>query len=248
MNRQFISPLLTPLRRTHFLFSSSPLLSVPLPPHRLTYHYNNAILTDTTGQVIYKEALKYALVTANFFLRNGNFSLALDYLEYAETIARTDEEFIQIKTVLKTAESIVNQSFSDDTTPAPLASPSADETTTSPHTTPPAGGGAAMAIAVGGNSTAAQREVNLSIANMFYEQNTLGSNPEDFIYDDYLHLYERLQERILVQEQEPALVHKPINAPHLPTHSSPPVTLKPVAMAPSTPQPSSSASSTCTIS
>jgi hypothetical protein len=178
--------------------------------------------TDTSGQVIYKEALKYALLTATFFLRNGNFSLALDYLEYAESIARTGEEFLEIKAVLKTAENIVNQTFFDDSTPPPLISPSIDNAS-------PLVGHAGAAVG------AAQHDLNLSLANMFYEQNTLGSNQDDFVYEDYLRLSERLQERIQQrQQQEPKSSSQQSVQPSKVPGASPsplPLKLKPVAVA-----------------
>jgi hypothetical protein len=144
---------------------------------RLTYHYNNAIPSDS-GMTIYKEALKYSLLTTSLFLRMGNFSQALDYLEYAETLARTHDEFLQIMAILKSAGDIVNSS-DDQIAADPLLSPSSSSThSSSPHPTPHSGSQA-------------------QIAKMFYQQNILGSAENDFLYDDYLELYKRIKEKAL---------------------------------------------------
>ncbi len=80
---------------------------------RLTYHYNNSILSDPSSR-LYQEALKYALLTSSQFIEMGNFSLALEYLEYAGTVAKTEDEFRRILTTLYTAERFVHPRQEDD--------------------------------------------------------------------------------------------------------------------------------------
>jgi hypothetical protein len=144
---------------------------------------------------IYKEALKYSLLTTSLFLRMGNFSQALDYLEYAETLARTHDEFLQIMAILKSAGDIATglSSFTDPCAADPLLSPSALSIHSTSHSTPlsaPLPPRSPPPPLISSDSQA-------QIAKMFYQQNILGSAENDFLYDDYLELYQRIKEKAL---------------------------------------------------
>jgi hypothetical protein len=113
--------------------------------------------------------------------------MALDYLEYAESIAQTENEFLQIMAIIKSAGDIANISFSTEPIPAnsheavSLLSPSSVSHSSSPRSPPPLSTSASQA----------------QIAKMFYQRTTRGGDTDDFLYDDYLELYERIKDKAM---------------------------------------------------
>ncbi len=96
----------------------------------------------------------------------GNFSLALDYLEYAGTVAKTEDEFRRILTVLYTAERFVHPRQEENVQHKEEDPPTDDSEPFSP--------------------------LNNPVSKLFYQRTTEGCPTEDYFYDDFLHLRDRL--------------------------------------------------------
>ena len=149
------------------------------------------------------DALKYALLTSSQFISMGNFSSALDYLEYAEEIARTEDEYQKILNVLKSAEKIANVKFSNDPKidchSSAQNSPIVEQTDHNLHVE------AQNIDDPGDVHNKPQNPSSEEVAQLFYQRATLGSNGEDFIFDDFVCLHHRLNFKIsqLTEKQTP---------------------------------------------
>lgn len=131
----------------------------------------------------------------------GNFSTALDYLEYAEDIAKTSAEFRQIFDVLKSAENIANVKFSNEIKVdrrLGQCDPIHENTDHDLHHD------FANVNDPRDSHNKPQDVSSEVVANMFYQHATLGSNGEDYIFDDFVNLHHRLNLKLLQFDEKEA--------------------------------------------